>query len=91
MDENLPAYDMLYNTEDEDYYWYCLASRCIYAYTSDAYFGLLSVDDGYVHGNCLFTSNGPYPYLECAVRAVVTLASDIQLTAGRVTGTYDIK
>ena len=83
---------MLFLTADESTtasYW--LASRCVAAGPYYVNFGMRSVYDGGLHGYYLVYSDG-FPYSpEGAARAVVTLASDIQLAESEtVAGTYDI-
>ncbi len=70
------AYTMLFG-EDDTYYW--LASPYVITYPRYAYFSMRIVDDGDVNGYFLWNSNGNTYCGECGVRAVVSLASDIQI------------
>lgn len=74
---NSPERDMLFNNTDSKYYW--LASRCVSADSSYAFFRVRFVYDGRVLGNTLAYSNGFEIASSFGVRPVVSLASDIQL------------
>lgn len=74
---NSPERDMLFNNTDSKYYW--LASRCVYARSSYAFFGVHFVGSGGVGSSYLAFSNGGEDTFRYGVRPVVSLASDIQL------------
>ena len=57
-----------------------LASRCVYCYSSYAYFRVRYVLSGGVFLSTLFCSNEDFNCLGYRVRPVVSLASDIQIT-----------
>ena len=77
------------DTGNADAYW--LASRCIVTNSGVARFGVRYVNSGGVNGTYLFLSDDSSYSPSCAVRAVVTLASGVQLTESTtVAGTYDV-
>ena len=82
--DNKEAFEMIFGTYDEDmgmyssYYW--LASPYVCTNPDAANFGLRFVEDGSVSNYSLWSSNGNSYYSVIGVRAVVTLASDIQIT-----------
>ena len=77
------AYTMLFG-EDDTYYW--LASPHVYSYTSYAFFGMRFVGYGGVLYYNLWDSSGNATSYELGVRAVVSLASDINVTGSSETG-----
>ena len=77
------AYTMLFG-EDDTYYW--LASPYVNTDIDCAYFGMHVVESGSVSDYGLWNSNGYASCSEYGVRAVVSLASDINVTGSSETG-----
>ena len=87
IDKTSKAYTMLfgeYGAEDT-YYW--LASPYVNTFTNHAYFGMRNVGNGYVRDYDVWDSYGCCcDYYGRGVRAVVSLASDIQVTGDSTNG-----
>ena len=78
--------------EDNDYYsaQYCLASPFISTDTYYVCFGLRMVDDGDVFGEFLWFSDEVPAFIENGVRAVVSLDTDVNISAS-TSGGWNIK
>ena len=75
--DNSEVYDMIFGTTAS--YW--LASRYTYCFSPYAGFGLLNVNYSDLGGNTMFRSSGYADSLGIRVRPVVSLESDIKITA----------
>ena len=81
--------DLVYNAKNT--YW--LASPCVYAifYSSYARFSVRFVNSAIVNADNMFYSDGSSNYATCAVRPVVSLKSNIQLTRNTGETAWEIK
>ncbi len=86
--DNSELYNLFFDTSSN--YW--LASRCVLCYYNCAHFGMRSVDKNSLRGKSLFLSRGETYEEESsttnyALRPVVTLNSDVELTKATNDGT----
>ena len=86
-------YYELFINNGSNYSTYWMSTRCIYAHSNDAYFGVSRVNSGLVGAGTLYNASGiedPYGY---GFRPVITLNSNVQVTSGNGTAeqAYAIK
>ena len=86
-------YYKLFINNVSNYSTYWMSTRCIYAHSNDAYFGVSRVNSGLVGAGTLYNASGiedPYGY---GFRPVITLNSNVQVTSGNGTAeqAYAIK
>ena len=86
-------YYKLFINNGSNYSTYWMSTRCIYAHSNDAYFGVSRVNSGLVGAGTLYNASGiedPYGY---GFRPVITLNSNVQVTSGNGTAeqAYAIK
>ena len=83
--ENKEMYYKLFINNGSNYSTYWMSTRCIYAHSNDAYFGVSRVNSGLVGAGTLYNASGiedPYGY---GFRPVITLNSNVQVTSGNGT------
>ena len=80
--ENKEMYYKLFINNGNNYPTYWMSSRCVYADSDDAIFDVRYVYSGSVGAHDLYYSSGNENSGDCALRPVITLNSNVQVTSG---------